>query len=195
MSNQLRGMLSEYGIIFTKGHQKILSDLPYLIEDMENDLSFVMREVLNDLLDELRNKNEKISKIEHSINLLSSKQSGYHNLLGMPGIGVMNASAIVSSIGNAKQFDSARGFAAWQSLVPKHQQSGNKIKSVGISKNGNKYLRTLLIHGARALVTMYKDNDDPLKKFAMKIKQKRGKNIAYVAVAHKMTRIIWAITF
>ena len=148
---------------------------------------------LNDLLEEIRNKNSQITKIEHNIELLSSTQSGYENLLNMPGIGLMNASAIVATIGNGKQFDSARGFAAWLGLVPKHEQSGNKIKSMGISKNGNRYLRTLLIHGARAVVSLYKNNDDPLKKFGMKIKDKRGKHIAYVAVAHKMARIIWAM--
>ena len=193
MSNQIRGLFSDYGIIFNKGHQKVLSDLPYLIEDMENDLSFVMREVLNDLLEELKNKNSQITKIENSINQLSSKQTGYQNLLDMPGIGLMNASAIVASIGNAKQFNSARGFAAWLGLVPKHEQSGNKLKSMGISKNGNRYLRTLLIHGARTVVSLYKNTDDPLKRFANKIKQNRGKHIAYVAVAHKMARIIWAM--
>lgn len=193
MSNQIRGLLSDYGIIFNKGHQKVLSDLPYLIEDLENELSFVMREILNDLLDELKSKNEQILKIEHSINQLSLKQSGYQDLLDMPGIGLMNASAIVASIGNARQFSSARGFAAWLGLTPKHEQSGNKLKSMGISKNGNRYLRTLLIHGARAVVSLYKNTDDPLKKFATKIKQNRGKHIAYVAVAHKMARIIWAL--
>ncbi len=193
MSNQIRGLLSDYGIIFNKGHQKVLLDLPLLIEDMENNLSLMMRETLNDLLEELKSKNNQITKIDDNINQLSSTQSGYQNLLDMPGIGLMNASAIVSSIGNAKQFSSARGFAAWLGLDPKHEQSGNKIKSMGISKNGNRYLRTLLIHGARAVVSLYKNTDDPLKKFATKIKHNRGKHIAYVAVAHKMARIIWAM--
>lgn len=193
LSNQIRGLLSDYGIIFSKGHHKVLLDLPYLIEDLENDLSFVMRELLSDLLEELRAKNSQLKKIEQSINQISSTQTGYDNLLNMPGIGLMNASAIVASIGNAQQFDSARGFAAWLGLVPKHEQSGNKLKSMGISKNGNRYLRTLLIHGARAIVSLYKNNEDPLKKFGMRIKQKRGKHIAYVAVAHKMARIIWAM--
>ena len=193
LSNQIRGLLADYGIIFAKGHHKVLLDLPYLIEDLENDLSFVMREVLNNLLEELRAKNSQIDKIEQNIKIISSTQTGYENLLNMPGIGLMNASAIVATIGNAKQFDSARGFSAWLGLIPKHEQSGDKLKSMGISKNGNRYLRTLLIHGARTVVSLYKNNDDPLKKFAMKIKQNRGKHIAYVAVAHKMARIIWAM--
>jgi len=193
LTNQIRGLLSDYGIIFSKGRHKILQSLPFLIEDMANNLSFSMRELLNDLLEELKNKNIQIKDIEGKIKLLSKKCKGFENLMNMPGIGLINSSALVSAIGDATQFSSARGFAAFLGLVPKHEQSGTKLKSMGISKNGNRYLRTLLIHGARSVVTRYKNTEDPLKIFAMKIKEKRGKHKAYVAVAHKMSRIIWAI--
>ncbi len=193
LTNQIRGLLSDYGIIFSKGHHKILQSLPLLIEDMENNLSFDMRELLHDLLEELKNRDTQIDKVEGKINMLSTKRKGFANLMDMPGIGLINASALVSAIGDAKQFSSARGFAAFLGLVPKHEQSGTTLKSKGISKNGNRYLRTLLIHGARTIVSRYSNMDDPLKKFAMKIKEKRGKHKAYVAVAHKMSRIIWAM--
>jgi len=193
LSNQIRGLLSDYGIIFFKGHHKVLQALPLLIEDMTNNLSFDMRELLNDLLGELKNRNSQIKNIEQRIETISKTRKGFANLMDMPGIGLINSSALVSAIGDAKQFSSARGFAAFLGLVPKHEQSGTTLKSKGISKNGNRYLRTLLIHGARSVVTRYKNTDDPLKIFAMKIKEKRGKHKAYVAVAHKMSRIIWAI--
>jgi len=193
LTNQIRGLLSDYGIIFAKGHHAILSSLPLLIEDMECDLSFTIRELLNDLLEELKGRNAQINKAEDKIKNLSSKQKGFTNLMDMPGIGLINASALVSAIGDAKQFSSARGFAAFLGLVPKHEQSGTKLVNKGISKNGNRYLRTLLVHGARTIVSRYKNSDDPLKQFAMKIKEKRGKHKAYVAVAHKMSRIIWAM--
>ena len=179
--------------IWLEGRHKILQSLPLLIEDMANNLSFDMRELLNDLLEELKNKNIQIKDIEEKIKFLSKKCKGFENLMNMPGIGLINSSALVSAIGDAKQFSSARGFAAFLGLVPKHEQSGTKLKSMGISKNGNCYLRTLLIHGARAIVNRYQNTDDPLKKFAMKIKEKRGAHKAYVAVAHKMSRIIWAM--
>lgn len=193
LTNQIRGLLSDYGIIFAKGHHAILTSLSLIIEDMANNLSFIIRELLNDLLEELKNRNVLIGKIEDKIKIHSSKQKGFANLMDMPGIGLINASALVSAIGDAKQFSSARGFAAFLGLVPKHEQSGTKLISKGISKNGNRYLRTLLVHGARTIVSRYKNTDDPLKKFAMKIKEKRGKHKAYVAVAHKMSRIIWAM--
>jgi len=193
LTNQIRGLLTDYGIIFNKGHHKILQSLPLLIEDMDNNLSFPMRELFNDLLEELKNKNQQIVKIEEKIKALSSQQKGFAHLMDMPGIGLINASALISAVGDAKQFNSARGFAAFLGLVPKHEQSGTKLVSKGISKNGNRYLRTLLIHAARTIVSRYKNTDDPLKKFALKIKERRGKHKAYVAVAHKMTRIIWAM--
>ena len=193
LSNQIRGLLSDYGIIFSKGHHIILQSLPLLIEDMANSLSFGMRELLNDLFEELKNRNTQIKKTEERIKTISKQCKGFANLMDMPGIGLINSSALVSAIGDAKQFSSARGFAAFLGLVPKHQQSGTTLKSMGISKNGDRYLRTLLIHGARSIVCRYKNMDDPLKQFAMKIKDKRGKHKAYVAVAHKMSRIIWAM--
>jgi transposase len=193
LTNQVRGLLSDYGIIFSKGHHKILQSLPLLIEDMANNLSFDMRELLNDLLEELKNKNTQIRNTEEKIKIISKKCTGFANLMDMPGIGLINSSALVSAIGDAKQFTSARGFAAFLGLTPKHEQSGRTIKNKGISKNGNRYLRTLLIHGARSIVSRYKNTDDPLKQFAIKIKEKRGKHKAYVAVAHKMSRIIWAM--
>ena len=193
LTNQIRGLLTDYGIIFTKGHYAILTSLPLLIEDMSNNLSFPIRELMNDLLEELKNGNDQIGKIEKKVKTLSTKRKGFTNLMGMPGIGLINASALVSAIGDAKQFSSARGFAAFLGLVPKHEQSGTKLKSLGISKNGNRYLRTLLIHGARVIVSRYKNTDDPLKQFATKIKERRGKHKAYVAVANKMSRIVWAM--
>ena len=193
LTNQIRGLLADYGVIFTKGHRKILQSLPLLIEDMQNSLSFTIRELMHELLEELKYKNLQISQIEDKIKIHSTKQKGFTNLMEMPGIGLMNASALVSAIGDAKQFSSARGFAAFLGLVPKHEQSGTKLKSTGISKNGNRYLRTLLIHGARTIVSRYNNHDDPLKQFAMRVKESRGKHKAYVAVAHKMSRIIWAM--
>jgi len=193
LTNQIRGLLTDYGIIFSKGHHKILQSLPLLIEDLENNLSFPMRELCNDLLEELKVKNQQLEKIEQKIKTLSSQQKGFAHLMAMPGIGLINASALVSAIGDAKQFNNARGFAAFLGLIPKHEQSGIKLVSKGISKNGNRYLRTLLIHAARTIVSRYKNTDDPLKQFALKIKEKRGKHKAYVAVAHKMSRIIWAM--
>ena len=191
--NQIRGLLSEYGIIFNKGYAKMSADVQLLIEDMGNGLSFPMREMLHCLLEELNTSNKQIKDFEIKIEQLASLQQGHDELMKIPGVGLLTASAIIAQVGDAKQFTSARGMAAWLGLTPKHYASGNKIMNQGMSKRGDRYLRTLLIHGARAIVTLYKDQNEPLKQFANRIDQRRGKHVAIVAVAHKMARIIWAL--
>ncbi len=191
--NQIRAILSDYGLLIKPGRHALLNELPLLIEDADNDLTLPLRRVLLSLMEELVDLNERVESVEHSITELAREQSGYHQLRDIPGMGWLTASALVSQVGNARQFSSGRGMAAWIGLVPKHQASGSKIVNQGISKRGDRYLRTLLIHCARAVVYLYKDKEEPLKRFADRIAKRRGKHIACVAVAHKMARIIWAM--
>ena len=186
-------MASDYGILIKAGRHSVLNDLPLIIEDADNELSLPMRRLLLTLLEELVDLNERIEAMERQITTLSSQQSGYARLMDVPGIGRLTASALISQAGNARQFTSARGMAAWLGLTPKHQASGHKIINQGISKRGDCYLRTLLIHCARTVVHLYKDKNEPLKRFADRVADRRGKHIACVAVAHKLARIIWAM--
>ena len=149
--------------------------------------------MLHCLLEELNTSNKQIKDFEIKIEQLASLQQGHDELMKIPGVGLLTASAIIAQVGDAKQFTSTRGMAAWLGLTPKHYASGNKIINQGMSKRGDRYLRTLLIHGARTIVTLYKDQNEPLKQFANRIDQRRGKHVAIVAVAHKMARIIWAL--
>ena len=190
--NQTRGLLSEYGIIMTRSYHVMKTQLPLIIEDMGNQLSFLMREMLNDMLDELRISNNRIEVIEQKIEQTATAHPQYKSIMQIPGIGLITASAILAQVGDAKQFKSARGFAAWLGLTPKHQASGTKIVNQGMSKRGDKYLRTLLIHGGRIVLSTFKQ-DCTLKRFAKQIEQRRGKHKAVVATAHKMARIIWAV--
>ncbi|GGG03637.1 IS110 family transposase [Marinicella pacifica] len=190
--NQTRGLLSEYGIIMTRSYHVMKTQLPLIIEDMSNQLSFLMREMLNDMLDELRISNHKIEVIEQKIEQTAAAHPQYQPIMQIPGIGLITASAILAQVGDAKQFKSARGFAAWLGLTPKHQASGTKIVNQGMSKRGDRYLRTLLIHGGRIVLSTFKQ-DCTLKRFAKQVEQRRGKHKAVVATAHKMARIIWAV--
>jgi transposase len=192
MVNQIRGLLSEYGIIITRSYRSMKTALPLMIEDMSNGLTFLMRELLNDMHNELNTQNARIEKIEQTLEQVANQQHGHHLLMDIPGIGLLTASALIAQIGDAKQFKSARGLAAWLGLTPKHQASGTIIVNQGMSKRGDRYLRTLLIHGGRIIVTRY-TKDHALKRFADRVCEKRGKHIATVAVAHKMARIVWAV--
>lgn len=190
--NQIRGFLSEYGIIITHSYRIMKTQLPLIIEDASNQLSFPMRAMLNDMLEELRGSNSKIKTIEHKIKQTATAHPQYQRIMQIPGIGLMTASAMIAQVGDAKHFKSARGFAAWLGLTPKHEASGNKIVNQGMSKRGDRYLRTLLIHGGRIVLSTYKQ-DCSLKRFAKQVEQRRGKHKAVVATAHKMARIIWAV--
>ena len=192
LTNQIRGLLSEYGIIINRSYLCMKTELPLIIEDATNSLTILMRGMLSDLCTELRITTERISAIEQKIKQAANSSEEYKLLMDIPGVGLITASALIAQIGNAKQFKSSRGFAAWLGLTPKHQASGTKIINQGVSKRGNRYLRTLLIHGGRTVLNNYKQ-EDTLKRFAQNISDRRGKHKAVVAVAHKIARIIWAV--
>jgi transposase len=191
--NQINGLLAEQGILIKKGHKQFPKTLPLIIEDASNEISFPLREALDELLEEYIFISAKINKTEIQIQQISDCYPEYLRLMEIPGIGFLTASAILSQVGNAREFRNARGMAAWLGLTPTHHASGNKIKKQGISKKGNRYIRTLLVHGARSIVCIYKNKEEPLKIFAEKMKQKHGLHKATVAVAHKMARIVWAV--
>lgn len=191
--NQINGLLAEQGILIKKGHKHLPQTLPLIIEDATNQLSFRLREAMTELLEEYIFISAKITKVETQIQQISECYPQYQRLLKIPGIGFLTASAILSQVGNAQEFKNARGMAAWLGLTPKHHASGHRINNQGISKNGNRYIRTLLVHGARSVVCLYKNQQEPLKMFADKLNQKRGIHKATVAVAHKMARIVWAV--
>lgn len=193
LSNQTRGLLLEYGETVTRGFRAVRDALPLIIESAGNELTLTMRSTFLELLKELVEISTKIETVERSIERLASEQQTYDALLDIPGIGKLGASALISRIGNGAQFNSARAMAAWLGLVPRHEASGETMKMKGISKNGDRYLRTLLVHGGRAVVCAMKDRDHPLKRFADRVAERRGMKIACVAVAHKLARIIWAM--
>jgi len=193
LSNQLRGLLSDYGIIIKKGIRHLLATVPTILEDCENGLTLYSRIYFEKQLEEIREKTKQLKTIEKDIKELSKTQEGYDEAVSVPSIGDITASAIIARVGDGKQFAKARGMTAWLGIVPKHASSGEKLKMQNISKRGDTYLRTLLIHCGRVIVNRYKDESDPLKQFANRIAAKRGKNVAAVAVAHKLARIIWAV--
>lgn len=190
--NQIRGLLSEYGVIITRSYRVMKTQLPLIIEDMSNQLTFLMREMIGDLNQELHDINDRVTSIEQKIEQTASLNPNHKLLMSIPGIGLLTASALVAQIGDAKQFSSARGFAAWLGLTPKHSSSGTKITNQGMSKRGDKYLRTLFIHGGRTVVINYKQSSI-LKRFAKQVCDRRGRHKGIIAVAHKLARIVWAV--
>jgi transposase len=191
--NQIRGLLAEYGITVSKGVSCLRHKLPDILEDAENGLMMQFRVLLLGLREDLVHLDERIKAMDMSINKLAQENADARRLLRLRGIGPITATALVASLGDGRQFTQGRQASAWVGIVPGQHSSGGKDKLLGISKRGDTYLRTLLIHGARAVVKTCKDKDDKLSRWVQSLCARRNKNVAAVALANKTMRMAWAL--
>ena len=190
--NQMRGLLSEFGIVMPQGIHSIAKRMPDILEDAENGLPGTMRRLLERLSKHLKELDRQVDELELQIKLWHKESDLSRKLEAIPGIGPITASAIVATVGNALEFKNGRQLAAWLGLVPKQHSSGGKQNLLGISKRGDTYLRTLLIHGARAVIRYAEHKAEP-ESWLRKLMARRNKNVAAVALANKNARIIWAL--
>ena len=191
--NQIRGLLAEYGIVVERRVETLRKALPLLLEDAENGLSFDFRALLQSLQQDLIALDDRVSEMDKKIQQLASSNRTAKRLQQIPGIGPITATALVCAIGDGKQFKRGRDLAAWLGLTPRQHSSGGKDCLLGISKRGDSYLRTLLIHGARAVLKVAEKKDDPRSRWLQNLCSRRNKNIAAVALANKNARIVWAL--
>lgn len=159
--NQIRGLLAEYGIIVPKGITKIRKVLPEILEDAENELSHTGRNLFSSLHEEMLEKDKKINEYNNKIEIIFKLNEPCQRIAKIEGVGAIVATAIISAIGDPKIFKNGRHFSAYLGLVPRQSSSGNKQKLLGISKRGDIYIRTLLIHGARSVVRCVGSKEDP----------------------------------
>ena len=191
--NQMRGLLSEYGIVMAKSWRRLKMELPTVLEDAENQLTPLGRECMHSLYEELNASNEKVAIDEKRLKTNLKDNEDYNRLLEVPGFGLITASALVSMVGSAQQFRTARDMAAWLGITPRQIASGEKSVMTGITKRGSRSLRTMIIHGARAVVTHAHKKTDKLSLWIQALIERRGRNKAIVALAHKLTRFAWVI--
>ena len=192
--NEIRGLLGEFGLVIAqRGAAAAHRLLQQSLETPDNGLPGKMRELLRELQDELLAHDARLSKFDQALQQQARSDERCQRLLKVEGIGPISATAIVAAVGDAKQFSSARQFAAWLGLVPSQHSSGGKNQLGSISKKGDTYLRTLLIHGARSALRACKDKTDRRSVWVQQVQCRRNTNIATVALANKNARIIWAI--
>lgn len=191
--NQIRGLLREYGIEIPKGRIHVRKQLPGILEDAENGLTGQFREALAMLYEELVGLDGSIAWYDERIEQIARTDARAQRLLTIPGMGPKIATALVAAIGDIQAFTNGRELAAWVGLVPRQHSTGGKAKLLGISKRGDVYLRTLLIHGARSIQRMVHRKTDRTSRWAAVLEQRRGKNIAAVALANKMVRMAFAL--
>jgi len=193
LANQMRSLGREYGVIFPAGIHSLIARLPEVLEDGSNELSPVARYALADQHRCLLDVRAAMVTFMHQIEQLAAQHPAYIKLLPLPGIGPMIASAYIAAIGDGRQFKCGRQVSAWLGLVPRQYGTGGKIQLKNMTKNGDRYLRTLMIHGARSVITRGLKNRPELAQWVQPIIDRRGFNRAVVALANKLARISWVI--
>ena len=190
-ANQIRGLLAEFGIVIAKGIGHISGRFSEILEDGENKLPGMMRELLQRLGAHLKDMDRQVGELERQIMRWHRDNEPSRRLEAIAGIGPLTASALVATVGDAKSFKNSRQVPAWLGMVPRHEGTGGKVMLGGISKRGDVYLRTLLIHGARAVIARSERRPDQAD--AWLLLARRNKNVATVALAAKNARIAWAL--
>ena len=191
--NQIRGLLAEYGLVINKGVAAVRKRLPEILEDAENGLTARSRELFAELLEELLTLKHRFTQCGQRITAMNQGNEVCQRLDEILGIGPITASATYAAAGECKDFVNGRHFSAWLGLVPGQHSTGGKPVLLGISKRGNTYLRTLYIHGARAVLRYSAGKQDRFRQWAQAVLARRGHNKACVAVANKMARMAWVI--
>lgn len=192
-SNQIRGLLAEFGFVVPKGRWRIEAAIQPIVEDAENGLPGMGRELFVRLLEHLRHLDVQAKQIEQQIKGWHQNDADSRRLEKIPGIGAITASALVASIADIRAFKNARQLAAWLGLVPRQHSTGGKQVLLGISKRGDAYLRTLLIHGGRSVLLAQKRRACAEESWSSALAKRRHPNIAAVALANKNARIVWAL--
>lgn len=193
LMNQARGLLADYGIVAPQGHNAFCRLLRETAQPESPSLSPLLKIQFNQIADEYYEHSDRIDEILMTLTRIAKENALCVLLLSIPGIGVINATAIYSAIGKGSQFKNAREFAVWLGLTPRSASSGDRFTSGGITKRGNRYLRKQMVHGARSIVSRSKNKTDRLSIWVNQLIARRGVQKAYVAMAARMARIAWVL--
>lgn len=193
LGNQIRGLLSEYGIVIAKGVSALKRGLPEVLEDAQNGLSSLMRELVAEQYARWCALEAQIGACEGKLARAAREIKGCSAVMEIPGIGLLGATALVAQVNDGRHLNNGRELAAREGLVPSHSGTGGKERLGRISKRGDGYIRTLFVHGARSVLQRAPHKPDRLSRWATEVSKRRGPNIAAVALANKMARIAWAV--
>ena len=195
LCNQVRGLLTEFGFVLPVGPHRVLSQVPAILEDGENGLPDLLRQLIQRLYDHLKQLAAEIAHCEALLAAWHRQNEASQRLAVVPGVGVLTATAMVATVGDAKQYRHSRQLAAALGLVPKQRSSGGKVGLLGISKRGDGYLRRLLIHGVRTIWRTQQKRPDFEHTWLGQLAKRRPTNVALVAFANKRARTLWALLY
>ncbi|MFZ0870194.1 MAG: IS110 family transposase [Rhodanobacter sp.] len=191
--NQIRGLVSEYGLVAPKELSALRCTIPCWLEDGDNGLTARFRRLLDGLWSDLRALDARIDELDHEIADIAAHEPAAIRLQQLRGVGPMVATALLAAIGDASQFTNGRQLAASLGLTPRQHSSGGKDRLLGITKRGDAYLRTLMVHGARSALRTAKSKDDRLSQWVLRVAERSHPNVAVIALANKTARMAWAM--
>jgi len=192
-ANQIRGLVAEYGLVAPKHMSSLRAAIPCWLEDAENGLTGDFRNLLHGVWNDLLGLDDRVCEMDKLIKRLAENNEDCVRLQQLRGVGPMISTAMIASVGDARQYRTSRQMAAAIGITPKQHSSGDKHRLLGISKRGDVYLRTLMIHGARSVVARAAHKDDRLSRWVTNIANKKHPNVAAVALANKTARMAWAM--
>jgi transposase len=187
--NGLRGLLYEFGVTLPLGRKAMLAQVVGAIDSVAPVLPKMTVDSLLQQVQRIDQLRQAVDEVEVSLKQLIRQDQQMQRALSIPGVGILSATAAVATMGDPHHFKSGREFCAWLGLVPRQEGTGGKVKLLGISKRGDKYVRTLLVHGARAVLLRKGQSSD----WQAELQKRRHKNVAIVAQAAKIARTIWAV--
>lgn len=195
--NTVRGLLREFGVVIPVGARQVVPQVRALLEDADAGIPGLLRPALAEAVTEIGELETRLRAVERQLETAAAESLVVGQLRTVPGIGVLTATALVAAVGDVQRFPSARHFASYLGLTPREHSSGARRRLGAISKRGDRYLRMLLIHGARAVLWHAKRPSarplDRLRTWALQLERLRGHNKAAVALANKLARIAWAV--
>lgn len=193
LASQMRGFLRDRGVVFPRNIGQLRRMVPQILEDGENGLSASVRETIAELFDFLREIDRRVAVFDRRIEATFRVSALAQRIARIEGVGPKISTAVVAAVGDGREFKNGRHMAAWLGLVPRQHSSGERTQLFGISKRGDQHLRTLIVHGARAVVRTAARKSDPKSLWVNQLRERRGFNRAVVAVANKNARVIWAV--
>ena len=192
-ANQIRGLVTEYGLVAPQQLLALRRAIPDWLEDAENGLTFLFRQLLQGLWEDLRMLDRRMAELDQQIAVIAEEDPTAKRLQQLRGVGPLIATALVATVGDGRQYRNGRDMAAALGLTPRQYSSGGKDRLLGISKRGDAYLRCLLVHGARSAMRTAKDKEDRLSRWIIDLQARRHANVVAVALASKMARMAWAM--
>lgn len=192
-ANQIRGLLGEFGLVVPQGISYVGQRVPVMVADDGNGLPGTMRQLLTRLLAHFRQLDQGVKELQGEIERWHQGSEASARVAKIPGIGALGASALVASVGKAASFRCGRQLSAFLGMVPRQASSGGKPTLLGMSKRGDSYVRTLLIHGARSVVQQAVRRPERADPWLRNLLARRPKNVVAVALANKNARVAWAL--